>query len=193
MGETTNPVAETGTRARTRRAILDAAVMVLSRNPAAPMGDIATAAGVGRTTIHRYFPERSDLIAALSRDILDQIAAATKSARLEEGSALQALERLCHAYFSLGDSILLAWNEPQFMTGPEWQEETESDRALLRLVRRGHAEGTIDPALPPQWVVEMLWTALYAAWEHIRSNGATEYEALSLCLRTLRKIAAAGN
>ncbi|MDQ3577436.1 MAG: TetR/AcrR family transcriptional regulator, partial [Actinomycetota bacterium] len=45
-----------GARARTRRAILDAAISVLSRNPAASLAEVAEAAQVGRTTVHRYFP-----------------------------------------------------------------------------------------------------------------------------------------
>ncbi|MBQ1052796.1 TetR family transcriptional regulator, partial [Micromonospora sp. C51] len=56
---------ETGSRARTRQAILQAAIEVLSRNPAASLGEIATAAQVGRTTLHRYFAERSDLLAGV--------------------------------------------------------------------------------------------------------------------------------
>ena len=53
-------------RGRTRKAILDAAMTVLADNPAAPLADIATAADVGRSTVHRYFPERIDLIRALA-------------------------------------------------------------------------------------------------------------------------------
>ncbi|WP_159149695.1 TetR family transcriptional regulator, partial [Dietzia lutea] len=52
------PNTETGARARTRSAILDAAVEVLAEDRQASMADIATAAQVGRTTVHRYFPER---------------------------------------------------------------------------------------------------------------------------------------
>lgn len=50
---------------RTRRAILDAAAAVLARNPAASIGEIAEAAETVRSTVHRHFPERADLISAL--------------------------------------------------------------------------------------------------------------------------------
>ncbi len=46
----------TPTRNRTERAILEAAVSVLARDRAATLPQIAQAAGVGRTTLHRYFP-----------------------------------------------------------------------------------------------------------------------------------------
>ncbi|MFI0422672.1 TetR/AcrR family transcriptional regulator [Spongiactinospora sp. 9N601] len=179
--------AETRTRTRTRRAILDAAVAVLSKNSGASLSDVAAAAGVGRTTIHRYYPERSDLVAAISRDSLDKIETATLRARLGEGTATEALDRLCQEYFELGEVLTLLFNEPTLMQGPEWEEESESDRTVLRLVERGHAEGSIDPEMPPEWVQNLLWGLLYIAWEHARASGAPRHMALALCLRSLAK------
>ena len=71
---------ESATRTRTRQAILAAAVTVFARDPSASLGEVAAAAGVGRTTLHRYFPERSDLLAALAVHVLEQVAAATERA-----------------------------------------------------------------------------------------------------------------
>ncbi|RZS32464.1 TetR family transcriptional regulator [Herbihabitans rhizosphaerae] len=179
--------AETGARARTRRAILDAAVSALSRDPASSLGDIAAAAGVGRTTVHRYFAERSDLLQALSNDALDKIAVANERARLGEGGPVEALERFCKEMFELGDLLMLIFNDPQLMACPEWEEYTEADRDFLRLVERGHAEGVMDRELSPEWVQQTLWALLYAAWSHVRENGASKFDALVLCLRTVRK------
>ncbi|MEV0387021.1 TetR/AcrR family transcriptional regulator [Nonomuraea sp. NPDC050643] len=180
-------VAPTGARARTRRAILDAAVSVLSKNPAASLADIAVAAGVGRTTIHRYFPERTDLLTAIGVYLLERIETATVRARLEEGAADAALERVCQEYFELGDVLQFAFENPQMQEWTDWETETEADKALERLIRRGHAEGTIDPALPPSWVAETMWALLYAAWQHTRTRQEPKHSALNLCLHTLRK------
>ena len=51
---------------RTREAILDAAAAALSRDHRATVQEIAEAAGVGRSTIYRYFPTRGELEQALS-------------------------------------------------------------------------------------------------------------------------------
>jgi AcrR family transcriptional regulator len=179
---------ETGARARTRRAILDAAVTQLAKNPAASLGDIAAAANVGRTTVHRYFPERSDLLDALTSYAFERIATATERARLDEDTAAQALHRLLQEYFEFGEIFQLFFTVPAMITnGAVWEQETESDRALLRLVERGHADGTIDPELPPEWVQQLIWAMLFGAWEHARDY-ATKHESLTLTLRSLDKI-----
>ncbi|MFC7326873.1 TetR/AcrR family transcriptional regulator [Marinactinospora rubrisoli] len=182
-----NTAAPTGTRARTRRAILDAAVSVLARNIAASLADIAAAAGVGRTTIHRYFPERSDLLAALGTHVMEQVRQATERARLDDGTAAEALERLCQEYFEIGDGLLLTFDNPDVANWADWEDDPETDQSMTRLVERGHADGTIDPHMPAQWVMGLLWALLYAAWHHVREDGATRHGAVDLCLRTLRR------
>lgn len=64
-----------GLRARRRRAdaeqnfsrIIEAAVELLARHPGASVEQIAAAAGVGRATVYRHFPTRTDLVEAASR------------------------------------------------------------------------------------------------------------------------------
>ncbi|CAL9305957.1 HTH-type transcriptional repressor LfrR [Streptomyces sp. enrichment culture] len=187
MGEDRSVAAESGTRARTRRAIVDAAVALLAGDPTASLGDVAAAAGVGRTTVHRYFPERSDLLAAIGADVLEKVAAATERARLDDGPAAKALERLCQEYFELGDGLTLMFETPQLTNWSGWDEETEADRRFLDTVRRGHAEGSIDRELDEEWVRNLVWALLYSAWEQARTTGTSKHSALALCLHTLRK------
>lgn len=183
-------VAETGVRARTRRAILDAAIVTLTRQPNASLGDIAAAANVGRTTVHRYFPERSDLIDAISADALEKISQGTARARVDEGPVPAALARLCQEYFEYGDVFLLLFTMPDLLTREEWQEESEDDRLLLKLVERGHREGTVDPAQPAEWLQQLLWSVLYTAWEMVHNQAMPKHDALTQCIRTLHKVIA---
>ncbi|WP_405851725.1 TetR/AcrR family transcriptional regulator [Streptomyces sp. NBC_00090] len=181
---------ESATRARTRRAILDAAVSLLSTDHAASLGDVAEAAGVGRTTVHRYFPERSDLLAAIGADVRERVAAATDRARLDEGPAPEAMERLCLEYFELGDRLMLLYDVPQFIAWSGIEEETPADLAVLALVRRGQEEGSLDGTVDVSWLQEVMWAMLYTAWLQARDRGTPKHTSLSLCLHTLRKATA---
>lgn len=184
---TSPPTAETGTRARTRRAILDAAVTTLSHDPTASLGEIATAAGVGRTTVHRYFQERVDLLNAIGTLALERIEAATFRARPTEDSPPDVLRRLCQEYFELGDILMLVFNNPHQLDDPAWEEETVSDRAFVELVERGHADGSLDPELDADWVAQLMWANMYTAWEYARSSGKSKHDVLTMCLRSLLK------
>jgi serine phosphatase RsbU (regulator of sigma subunit) len=50
---------------RNRERILDAADRILARSPSATMADVAAAAGVSRSTLHRRFQNREQLVTAL--------------------------------------------------------------------------------------------------------------------------------
>ncbi len=182
------PSTESRARARTRNAIIDAAIATLRENPAASLGDVAAAAGVGRTTVHRYFPERADLLNAIGARVLEQIQIATERARPHDGPAPAALDRLCQEYFEVGDGLSLMFENPQLIAWEGWQEETPADRALLDLLRRGRRAGAFDPEMSPEWIVQALWALLFAAWSHAREDGVTRHTALTMCLRSLHKM-----
>lgn len=76
---------------RTVRAILEAAERVLSANPAATLEQVAVAAGVARTTVHRRFATRDALLDALALWASEQMRGAVDDARPEASPPLVAL------------------------------------------------------------------------------------------------------
>jgi TetR/AcrR family transcriptional regulator, repressor for lfrA len=172
------------TRSRTRQAILDAAIEMLGQNAGASLGEIAAAAQVGRTTLHRYFGERSDLIAAVSVEGNERLNRATALARLDEGTGAEAVLRLCREYFDLGGLLSLVFSEPSLIDENCW--DPHNDVAFTRVIRRGHADGSIDAGLPADWLESLLWSQLYAAWSYVRDHPqASRHHVLDLLLRTL--------
>lgn len=78
---------------RTVRAILDAAERVLSENPNATLEQIAEAAGVARTTVHRRFASREDLLRTMAVNAWRRIDAAIDAARPQTAPPMVALHQ----------------------------------------------------------------------------------------------------
>ncbi|MDQ7906324.1 TetR/AcrR family transcriptional regulator [Phytohabitans sp. ZYX-F-186] len=175
---------DTASRARTRQAIIDAAIAVLGKNLSAPLSEVATAADVGRTTLHRYYPERSDLLSAVRAESVLRLERATEHARLDEGTGAEALHRLCEEYFELGDVLSLVFGDPHCLEEVDRGQSGAEDR-FKAVVERGHRDGSIDPELPATWLESVLWSQLYAAWSYVTDSGESRHHVLRLMLRTL--------
>jgi AcrR family transcriptional regulator len=175
------------TRKRTRQAILTAAVGVLTQNQAASLADIADAAYVARSTLHRYFPDRAALLDAVRQFAEEEIAAATQRARIDDGSGCEALLRLCHEYFDYWHLIMWVYQESLREDCGQDAVSENLDPAIGALVARGHEDGTIDPAMPNPWIQHMLWTVLYTAWEYVQT-GESKHDALALAMTSLDKV-----
>ncbi|WP_408994786.1 TetR/AcrR family transcriptional regulator [Streptomyces sp. 1268] len=91
---------------RTRRAVLDAAAGGWARDPAVSLSRIAAAAGVGRATVHRYFPDREHLRSALTSDSWSSLHAAIVEAAPGTGSVLEVIDRIVSAMIHVGDPVL---------------------------------------------------------------------------------------
>ena len=79
---------------RTAAAILQAAERVLRHDPTASLEQIAAAAGVTRTTVHRRFASRQVLIAALQASAIEHFYDAFEAASPETAPPPVALHRL---------------------------------------------------------------------------------------------------
>jgi TetR/AcrR family transcriptional regulator, repressor for lfrA len=171
---------------RTRRAILDAAIATLSRDAATSLGAVARAAGVGRTTLHRYFPDRAALIRALA----DEASVATQSAfaasALGTGSATEALTRLVHELIALGDRFVFLLREPTLADDPDIAAgEREATETIKSLITRGQASGEFTPKLPAAWIAEAIGALVYGGWLAVEGGTVPRAYAGPLAIRTL--------
>jgi AcrR family transcriptional regulator len=179
----------TGVRARTRRAILDAAVTVFSANPGASLSDVAQAAQVGRSTLHRYFPERADLIRAVGAEALDRTRAAIVGARIDEGEPAAALRRLVIEYFDLGPWYMLLFAEPLLADDEAFWAEADTAEAPVRdLFARGQADGLFDPTLTVSWNQRTVWWTLFNAWSVMTEDCTSRSDALRMAVRSIEGV-----
>ncbi|GAA1402657.1 TetR/AcrR family transcriptional regulator [Oerskovia paurometabola] len=179
----------TGARARTRRAILDAAVSVVSANPAASLGEVAQAAQVGRSTLHRYFPERADLMRAVGDEALDRTRAAIRAARLDDGGPAAALRRLVVEYFDLGPWYMLLFADPLLADDAEFWRKSDTAEAPVRdLFERGQRDGVFDPTLTISWDQRTLWWTLFNAWSVMTEDCTSRSDALRMAVRSIEGV-----
>ncbi|WP_433159485.1 TetR/AcrR family transcriptional regulator [Kribbella sp. CA-247076] len=185
---------ESGSRSRTRRAILDAAVEMFSKRRTASLGDIAAEAQVARSTLHRYFPDRESLVRALAADVLVLVEQTVQEAQLDQGPAREALQRLMAGWFDLGPRLFFLFNEPSFTTtypqAAQWVQDfftrlDEVGKPIEELIARGHADGVFAQSLPPAWISRLVWWMVYIGWEAVAEGDLTRLTAPTAVLQTL--------
>lgn len=180
----TTPVPESGPRSRTRRAILDAAVDVYATNRGASLSDIADAAGVGRSTLHRHFPDRSALLAAMQEDAISATRRAFTEAALDEGAPSEALQRLVQAYFGLAPRMMFLFTE---VADDTWENKAleHAHMPIAELIARGQASGEFDSKLSIDWLIRVTWYLVAAGWEAVTEGAMPKHEAIANVVRML--------
>ncbi|MCE8006496.1 TetR/AcrR family transcriptional regulator [Aestuariivita sp.] len=169
--------------------LLEAGFAVLSRNPGASLADVAQAAGVGRATLHRHFSSRSDLVTALARQAMRELAEAVDTATADAESywdglrlAMQAVVPLAHRHmFLMRDENLSPDVEAAF---------AQDARELRDTIDAAKAEGAIRADLPTEGVALAYDYLIYAGWEMVRRDEATPRQAADLAWTMFAKGAA---
>jgi AcrR family transcriptional regulator len=177
---------KTSVRSRTRGAILAAAASVLARDRAATLPDIAEAAGVGRTTLHRYFPDRESLIEAAVEDSIQAIYQSVAEAALHQGPSMDAMRRAVAAMVAVGDRLMFVFGDPRLLQGYRAPDGVvpPSD-PVLDLIERGQAEGAFDPEVSASWIQHVLWVLVYRGCEDADRGELSRHGITATVIRTL--------
>ncbi|MFG1606291.1 TetR/AcrR family transcriptional regulator [Actinoplanes sp. NPDC049265] len=140
---------------RNREQIIDAArTMFLRMGVDVPMDEIARAAGVGIGTLYRRFPDRAELIKAVSRDSLHEMAEVARGLERDEPDPTVALRDLLRTFRDRYLVIVMtAVSAHAFETLKDTPAVIEDRDELLvvvgRLLRRCQEQGTVRPDVAP--------------------------------------------
>jgi AcrR family transcriptional regulator len=150
-------------------AILDAALELHERDLKPSFVEIARSAGVSRPTLYAHFPTREDLAVAVVRRAVERTARDFDAARLDDGTAREALERLITtAWRSLSGRhrtvVGLALELPADVRREAHEAGLEPVR---RVVVRGQRDGDFRDDQPPEWLVSVLYALLHSAAEDV--------------------------
>jgi AcrR family transcriptional regulator len=124
---------------RTSDAILDAAAHVFSEQGAgANLAAVASAAGVSRATLYRYYASREALLGALVIDALSDATNRLADAGLERAPVEDAIERILRAFVTVGDrySVLIR-DLARFEEADTEQLNTQVRAVLARGIETG--------------------------------------------------------
>lgn len=167
---------------RSASAVLDAATEILGRHPDAGIDDIAKAAGVSRQTVYAHFASRERLITAVVERITQETAAAIDAARLDDGSATDALLRFLDAAWRVLERYPLLQQLPP----NDSAEDVDLHRPILGqltdLVERGQASGEFDAGLSVDWLLAATIALGHAAGGEVTA-GRMSFETAASALR----------
>lgn len=145
--------------------VLRSAAALLTRKSTATMDEVAKAAGISRATLHRHFAGRDALVRALEALGIAECEAALDRARLDEGSASEAVRRMVREIQPAAGLLAFLYGENQL-----W--EADGDPGWLRLDTRiggvfvrGQQSGEFRIDLTPVWLTEALYGLIAScAW-----------------------------
>lgn len=132
---------------RSVRAILAAAEAVLNADPNATIEQIAEAAGVARTTIHRRFANRDALIASMAEAAWRQIAEAVDAARPATAPPLIALHQATANILSIKSGWRFSLSQPatqEPIAGIQADVFAKCDQTLHRARQEGFIRDGVD-------------------------------------------------
>ncbi|MEM7249657.1 MAG: helix-turn-helix domain-containing protein [Acidobacteriota bacterium] len=171
---------------KSRQSLLDAAAVVLSREPAASLEAIAAEAGVGRATLHRHFRNRQHLLKVLALDAMTALDRAFLRLLPAGAAAGTALRVLFEASLPLGPRHHFLSQQWSVMEDEEvattYRRQLDDLAGMVEAARRA---GLIAPEVPTRWVVSVLDALIYAGWAAVHSGELTVAQAADLAFRTL--------
>jgi AcrR family transcriptional regulator len=166
--------------ARNVHRIVEVAARMLGENPNVGMGEVGLAAGVSRATVYRHFPTREALISAIRAQAVEQSERALLACRLDEGSATDALRRLCDAWLDVAERYALAQLASEVAEADDDARQHRSrilGDPLRALIERGKAAGEFSPTLSTDWAVRVFGALLLAGARSVADGTLTHDEA----------------
>lgn len=178
-------------RPASRPSLLDVAAEVLVADPAASLAQVAEAAGIGRTTLHKHYPTRDDLLCAVGDRALElweqAVAGVPDTDRTEDGVAPpeSGLRAILAAMIPVGPQLAFLWRTPSF------DHETRIDArwcaveaATLAVLQRAQARGVIAAGIPDWWLLRTFFSLVYVAAESVKTGHLAPRDAPGLALGT---------
>jgi len=167
-----------------RTSLLDVAAEVLVADPAASLAEVAEAAGIGRTTLHKHYATRDDLLCAVGHRAIDLWEHAVAGAGGSDGPD-GGLRGLVAAMIPIGPQLAFLWRTPAFDHLSELGERWLAvETRCLAVLERAKDLGCLAADVPDWWLLQMLYSVVYMAAESVGAGKLAPLDAPGLALGT---------
>jgi AcrR family transcriptional regulator len=167
-----------------KAALLDAAVEVLVADPSASLSEVAEAAGIGRTTLHKHYATRDDLLRAVGHRAIDrweQVISAVALAEADDGG----LHALAEAMISVGPYLAFLWRNPLFDHSADIGQRSKTvESQALAILERAQKQGLMRADVPGYWLLHTFYSLVYVAAESIYDGDLAPRAAPDLVVST---------
>jgi AcrR family transcriptional regulator len=183
VGAASRPVGTTPRRTA-RPSLLDVAAEVLVADPAASLAEVAAAAGIGRTTLHKQYATRDDLLCAVGHRAIDlwELAISEVTGTDDADGGLRATVA---AMIPIGPQLAFLWRTPAFDHITELDQRWKAAEARsLAVLRRAQDRGFLTASVPDWWLLQTFYSIIYVAAESVGAGKLAPLDAPGLALRT---------
>ncbi|NUR59228.1 MAG: TetR/AcrR family transcriptional regulator [Catenulispora sp.] len=165
--------------------LLEVAAEVLVSRPAASLADVAEAAGISRTTLHKQYATREDLVRAVGVWATDMWEQAVARVAGQPGTK-EGLRQLFAVIVESAPHLGFLWRNPAFDEDEELtQRYIAVELRCLAILERARTAGLIAASTPNWWMLQTMYGLAYTAWESVEAGKLAPLDAPDLVLSTL--------
>jgi len=159
---------------RNRESVVETAIDLLGKDPAASIGEIAAASKVGRTTVYRHFPTRDDLLVAMFGRVVDEAREMTLEVVEQASSAEDLLRRLTPGMVRLG--LRFRFLHTYRHLGQQTLDSSKqvSDDPVRLYLAESRERGEIRAGLSDQWIASTIQALAIAALDDLHAGFTDE-------------------
>lgn len=133
--------------------LAESVARVIGENPGASMAEIARAAGVSRTTLHRAYGDRQSMVEIVAAKVLADCSELFDRAGIDSAAPEEAFVALTDSVVTLGLAYTVLFGEPQVYRTPGLVKQIEAqDDRLERFFARGQESGYFRADVSPRWL-----------------------------------------